>query len=354
MHSSRRWLLLASIVIVFVAALAPRALHLWSLVGADDWGADWLWLADGVDRLAAGLPLNHPEYVTAPFSQLPNGPAYTWSMHPPWNATLFAPTLLLPLELRQPAWTWLMAAVLAAAGWLAWPRRLWWGTHLLVAAAVLPPPVVGLVDQIHLANPNALVVLGVVLVWHGRRRNSVGLVVAGLVLAAIKITPAVALAAWLLAAREGTGAGRRGIALAAIAVAALTLPVLWVDPGVIEDTIRVQLNLIPWDGPSNLAPQMLLAPALGADTAALASRIVGLGLIGLVLVRRLDGPGGFVIAASAPLLLTPQLWSHWFLVPVAAILLAVAAWPRFRAFDAWLRTAWTDGGHRPRPGAVAT
>jgi len=347
----RRPLLIAAIVLVFLAALVPRAWHLWTLVGAGDWGSDWLWLADGLDRLAAGLPLNRPEYVAAPFSQLPNGPAYTWSLHPPYNATLFSPSLLLPIALRQGAWTWLMAAAMAAATWLAWPRRLWWGTHLLVAAAVLAPPVLGLVDQIHFANPNALVVLGVVLVWHGRRRASLGLIAAGLVLAAVKITPAVAMAAWLLAARHGAATGGRGVLLAAVAVLALTVPVLLLDPGVLGDTIRVQLNLVPWDGPSNLAPQMLLAPILGADPAALISRAVGLGLIGLILVRRLDGPGGFLIAASSPLLLTPQLWSHWFLIPAAAALLAAGAWPRFRDLDNRLRRLWAV--RPPAPAAPA-
>jgi hypothetical protein len=344
LHRLRRPLLLAAIIGIFLAALGIRAWQLWTLVGANDWGSDWRWLDDGLERLRAGLPLNHADYVAGPFSQLPDGPAYTWSMHPPYNATLFSPSLLLPAALRQAAWTWSMAAAMAAAAWLAWPRGLWWGSHLLVATAVLVPPIVGIVDQLHYANPNALVVLGVVLVWHGRRRASLGLIVAGLVLAAIKILPAAALAAWLLAARHQAATSRRAVVLAAVVVAVLTLPVLLLDPGVIGDTIRVQLNLVPWDGPSNLAPQVLLAPVLGAEPAAVLSRVVGLGLIGIVLVRRLDGPGGFLIAASAPLLLTPQLWSHWFLIPTAAALLAAGTWSRLRDVDVGLRRLWTRRG----------
>jgi hypothetical protein len=343
-------------VALILGALAGPAWHLASLIGVDDWGSDWRWLEDGLRRLAAGEPLVRAEYVSGPFSQFPNGPAYTWSLHPPFTATLVAPSLLLPEWLRQPAWTWLMALSLGAAVWLAWPRRLWWGTQLAVAAVLLGPPSVGvslgLVDQLHFANPNALVVLGVVITWIGRRHGSVGLVAGGLVLAAVKIVPAIGLAAWLLADRH-RGKAPSQLAVPALLWAgamlvALTLPVLALDPGALADTLAAQANLVPWPGQHNIAPSALLAPSVGLTIGTWLSRIVALAILGTVVVRRLDGPGGFVLAASAPLLLTPQLWAHWLLIPAVAVMLAAAEWPALRALDRRLRIAWLGGG-----GAVA-
>jgi hypothetical protein len=255
-----------------------------------------------------------------------------------------------------------MAALLLLALWLAWPRRLWWGTQLLLAAALLGPPLsgvsLGLVDQLHFANPNALVVLGVVLTWIGRRRGSLGLVTGGLVLAALKLAPALGLVAWLLAGRDdshrvdvlaGDRVGGRlrpasvavpAILSAAAILVAMTLPVLVLDPGALADTISAQGNLVPWPGETNLAPSVQLAPLLGADGASWLSRAVGVGALLLVLLRRLDGPGGFVVAAAAPLLLTPQLWAHWLLIPAAAVLAVAGDAGRIRAFDRRLRIAW--------------
>jgi hypothetical protein len=344
-------------IALFAAALAIPIWQLVSLLGANDWGSDWRWLDDGLQRLGAGDPLVRPEYVSRPFTQFPNGPAYTWSLHPPSTATLVAPSLLLPDALREPAWAIAMAAAVAAAAWLAWPRRLWWGTHLLVAAVVVGP-LVGLsralVDQLHFANPNGLVVLGVVITWIGRRFGSVALVAGGVALAAVKVLPAIALAAWLLTDRRGRAVAVTAVLTAAAIHVALTLPVLILDPGVLADTLAAQANLIPWQDPSNLAPAVRLAPLLGPDLALWLSRLAGAGLLALVVLRRLDGPGGFVLATVAPLLLTPQLWSHWLLIPVAAALVAAGEWPLLRTLDRRLRLAWLDGPRTPaasRPAA---
>jgi hypothetical protein len=349
-------------VAVLAMAVIGPASQLASLVGAGDWGSDWRWLEDGLRRLAAGAPLVRPEYAAAPFTQFPNGPAYTWSLHPPSTATLVAPLLLLPDWLREPAWTWLMAAALGIAVWLAWPRRLWWGTQLLVVAVVLGPPLVGvsvgLVNQLHFANPNALVVLGVVLTWLGRRHGSVGLVAGGLVLAAVKVVPAIGLVVWLLAgraARPDPGrASPPAVAIPAILSAgailvALTLPVLVIDPGALADTIAAQAHLIPWSNEANLAPAVRLAPLLGTDAATWLARLAAGALLGLVLARRLDGPGGFVLAAAAPLLLTPQLWAHWLLIPAAAVLVTAEDWEPIRSVDRRLRLAWLGTSPTPAP-----
>jgi hypothetical protein len=338
----------ASLAIVGIAlvavALAGPAPRLAALVGAGDWGSDWRWLEDGLRRLAAGLPLTRPEYVAGPFSQFNPGPTYAWSLHPPFSASLLAPALLLPDSVRQAAWTLLMAGALLAAFWLAWPRRLWWGTHLLIGCAALGSAWLGLwagpVDQVHYANPNALVALGVVLTWQGRRRGSAALIALGLVLAAMKIVPALALGCWLLASWRRVPAVRHGVALAVVALVGLTVPILVLDPGALGDTIRAEMNLIPLANATNLAPRLLLAPILGPEVAAAVSYGIPLALYGLVLLRRMDGPAGLVIAISAALFLMPQLWAHWFIIPAIAALIAAGEWPLLRRLDAALRGVW--------------
>jgi hypothetical protein len=357
----RRLIVANAIVILFILVLQPYIERLWVLREASDWGSDWRWLQDGLDRLAAGLPLTRPEYVAGPWSQFPapaHAPTYHWSLHPPYGAVAYAPFLLAPDDIRDVTWAAAMVAVLAAALWLAWPRRLWWGTGVLLVTAMLwladfGKAWPGLIDQLHYGNPNALVILGLVLVWLGRRRDSAALMAGGLALAALKIAPAATVGVWLLVAREGARPARRAIGLAAVALGALSLPVLLLDPGAITDMIRSQLNLEPWSGSTNLAPQLLLAPMIGEQAATLVSYGAGAALMLLVLVRRLDGPGGFIIAASAPLLVTPQLWAHWFLIPGVAFLATAPEWRIVRALDRSLDPSPEPPGGAPGERAVA-
>lgn len=337
----RRLVAANAIVILFLLALRPYVERLWGLREASDWGSDWRWLEDGLDRLAAGLPLTRPEYVAGPWSQFPapaHAPTYAWSLHPPYSATAYAPFLAVPPDIRDVVWAIAMVAALAAALWLAWPRRLWWGTGLLLATLLLWLPDLGkawpgLVDQLHYGNPNALVILGLVLVWLGRRRDSMPIMAAGLVLAALKIAPAATLGVWLLVAREGAWAARRAIAMAIVVLGLASVPVLLLDPGAVSDMLRSQLNLEPWSGGTNLAPQVRLAPLIGEQAATLLSYGAGAAVVLLIIVRRLDGPGGFLLAATAPLLVTPQLWAHWFLIPCIAFLATAPEWRIVRTID---------------------
>jgi len=340
----RRLVLANAIAIFFVLTVLPYLRRLAALGSARDLGSDWRWLQDGLLRLRAGLPLTRPEYVTGPWSQFAEGrmvPTYAWSLHPPYNATLFGPLMLVPAGVRELVWAVAMAGFLVLAVWLVWPRRLWWGTGLLIAALLLRPPISGiwggLIDQVHYGNPNALVMLGVALVWLGRRRSSVQLMTVGLVLAAVKILPAAALACWLVVPRSEAGPARRAVVLSGVALAALSLPILVLDPGAITDMVASQLNLVPWPGAGNYAPQIRWEPLLGATVAAAVSRAIGVSLMLAILVRRLDGPGGFVLAALAPLFLTPQLWAHWFLIPAVALLATAPEWRLVQAVDRRIR-----------------
>lgn len=343
----RRLVAANAIVIAFFVAARPYVERLWGLREASDWGSDWRWLQDGLDRLAAGLPLTRPEYVAGAWSQFPapaHAPTYAWSLHPPYSATMYAPFMLAPGDIRDVVWAAAMAATLGVALWLAWPRRLWWGTGLLIATLLLWLPDFGKawpgwVDQLHYGNPNAVVVLGLVLAWIGRRRDSVPLMAGGIVLAALKIAPAVALGCWLLVARERATPVRRAILVAAVVLGIMSIPVLFLDPGAITDMLASQRNIEPWPGAANVAPQVRLADAIGAQPAILLSYGTAGAMLALVLLRRLDGPGGFVIAASAPLLITPQLWAHWFLLPMVALLVTAPEWRVVRAVDARLRGA---------------
>ena len=356
----RRLVASIGIIVVLLLVLRPFWERFYGLRAASDWGSDWKWLQDGLDRLARGLPLTRPEYVTGPWSQFPapsHAPTYAWSLHPPYGATMYAPFLVVPDEFRAVAFAAVMAIVLAAAVWVAWPRRLWWGTGALIVAAMLWLPDFGkawpgLIDQVHYANPNAIVILGVALVWVGRRRDSVLLMALGLVLAAVKIAPAGTLALWLLVARDRPVPARRAVFIAAIVLAILSVPILFLDPGAVTDMIRSQLNLEPWTGSTNLAPQVLLTPVMGKSAATLLSYGSAALLMLIVLVRRLDGPGGFLLAATAPLLATPQLWAHWFLIPEVALLATAGEWRIVRALDGWLRDVVDLGPAAPVPPAA--
>lgn len=355
----RRLVVANAIVIAFILAARPYAERLWGLRTASDWGSDWRWLQDGLDRLAAGLPLTRPEYVAGAWSQFPapaHAPTYTWSLHPPYSATMYAPFMLAPGDVRDVVWAAVMAVTLGVALWLAWPRRLWWGTGVLIATLLLWLPELGKawpgwIDQLHYGNPNALVILGLVLAWIGRRRDSVPLMAAGIVLAALKIAPAAALGCWLLVARERATPARRAILAAAVVLGIMSIPVLFLDPGAITDMLASQRTLEPWPGRANFAPQVRLADAIGAQAALLLSYGTAAALLALVLIRRLEGPGGFLIAAVAPLLITPQLWAHWFLLPMVALLITAPEWRVVRAVDAFLRGA--PDNPAPGRGAVA-
>ena len=319
----RRLVLANAVVLLFTLTLVPYVERLVVLAPASDWGSDWRWLEDGLKRLAAGLPLTRPEYVAGPWSQFQVGaqiPSYAWSLHPPYSAALYAPFMLVPDAVRPVVWAATMAAALAAATALAWPRRLWWGTGLLIATILLKPPIngawLGFIDQVHYANPNALVALGIALVWIGRRRGSVALMSIGLVLAALKILPAATLGFWLLATRDRPDPARRSVAVAGAELAVLTLIVLLRDPGAINDMIRSTFNMVPWPGSSNFAPQVRLAHVLGAD--------------------------------AAKVLLTPQLWANWLVIPAVAILATAPEWRIVRAVDRQLSAAYSGSDERQR------
>lgn len=343
----RRLVVVNAIVIAFFLAARPYVERLWRLREANDWGSDWRWLGDGLDRLAAGLPLTRPEYVAGPWSQFPApgfGPTYAWSLHPPYSATMYAPFMLAPDDIRNVVWAAAMAVTLAVALWLAWPRRLWWGTGLLIVTLLLWLPDFGKawpgwIDQLHYGNPNAVVILGLVLAWIGRRRDSVPLMAAGIVLTALKIAPAAALGCWLLVARARATPARRAILVAAVVLGVMSIPVLFLDPGAITDMLASQRNIEPWPGKANFAPQVRLADAIGTQAAILLSYATAGAMLAIVLLRRLDGPGGFLIVATAPLLITPQLWAHWFLLPMFALLITAPEWRVVRAVDAFLRGA---------------
>jgi hypothetical protein len=256
-------------------------------------------------------------------------------------------------------WTAAMALAFGAAVWLAWPRRLWWAPALgLLALMLWLPGLLGfgnvalaaIVDQLHYANPNALVMLGVAMVWLGRQRGSIALMAAGLVLAALKIAPAASLGVWLLVARRDPLPARWAIAAAVVFLVVVTVPVLFLDPGAIGDLIRSQANLIPWSGSTNLSPQVWLAPAIGQQAAIVVSYGIGAAMVLAILVGRLDGPGGLLLAATAPLLFTPQLWAHWFLIPAVAFFATAGEWRVTRSVDERLRAVVGA----PARGSVAT
>jgi hypothetical protein len=176
----------------------------------------------------------------------------------------------------------------------------------------------------------------------------------GLVLTSVKILPAGTLGLWLLVARDRPVPARKAVVLTGVVLAVLTVPVLLRDPGAITDMIASQFNIIPWPGAANFAPQVRLAPLLGADAAKLLSWEVALAMAAAILVRRLDGPGGFLLAVTAPLLLTPQLWANWLVIPAIAILATAPEWRIVRAVDGPLAATYRGSEQEQPPPASSS
>ena len=99
-------------------------------------------------------------------------------------------------------------------------------------------------------------------------------------------------------------------------------------------------------GPTNLSPREWLAPLLGSTWAVAVTTGAGLAMLAIIVLRRLDGAGGLLLAMAAACCFTPQLWSHWLLIPAVAGVIAVGESPAFDRLDRRLRAL--DPARRPR------
>lgn len=304
-----------AIGLVLIAFAVEVAIPLLSQAGS---GADWLWYENGLERLTGHLPIYDQTLFAAPYIPYDATHLNRFALIPPFGLTLMTPMLLLSEGARQAAWSVLMAAFLAGAFALVWPRRLSPALQLALVGLVITAGS-AVLAQVFWANANALVAFGIALVWRGVRARSDFIVALGLTLAAIKITPAICLVPWVFASR-----GPRPIVGALAVAGLLTLPLLAADgPALFVGFIQSGLNALQPTDPINIAPSLLLRPALGERPAVLIMAVVGL-IAALVAGFRGRGRAlGLFTAAMASGFMIPGLWIHWFTGPLVALVAGV-------------------------------
>lgn len=278
-------------------------------------GSDWRWYRDGADRLLSAAPLYDPRLLIGPYDQTQPGLEYTFNQAPTLAPVVTAFALAVPDALTTAAWSTLMAACLALAFILVWPRGASRTAFLVLGSMLLVSPAI--MFGLWWANASCAVALGTALVIFGERRQRRSLVTAGLLLAGVaKILPAVPLALWLLVRRRGwrpvATAGAVGLALLG-AVTAIE------GPGVIGDFLVATGNALPVQGNlANVAPAALLAPIIGGTAASSLCFAVATGLAGLSMHRSVPEGWSLLGLLTAVCLVVPNLWVHWLIAPMVA------------------------------------
>ena len=312
---SARPVQLAVLIALAALALIPFASYPQSV------GVDWLWYRNGIDRLVAGQPIYDPAWLLGPFNYV--APAnYFQFNQAPWLLPIVGPFTLLPEPVATYAWLAFMDAALLLALALVLPR---WPP--LLAVVLLAPPVL---MSLVWGNVEALVAVGVAFWIVGRRRDSTGLETAGIVLASIKVVPAIPLL--LLAIRSR----RWKAAAASIAIAGGVSVVVSLMGGqnILEQFIRITANIEPVVDRLNISP----AAWLGASsTAYLAVRVLAVLAMVLIFVRVRSELAALATLELACCFLATNLYVDWLVTPGIALL----AWAPVRRLvrDRSLRAA---------------
>lgn len=145
-------------------------------------GSDWAWYRNGIDRLAGGQPIYDQSWLLGPFNYVGPGNVFQFNQAP-WLLPIVAPFVLLPEPAAMVGWLVFMDAAVLLALALVIPNRA-----PVVALVLLQPAVL---MSLAWGNIEALVILGVALWIHGQRRELVRLEVIGIVLASLKVVPAI-------------------------------------------------------------------------------------------------------------------------------------------------------------------
>lgn len=267
-------------------------------------GEDWLWYRNGVDRLTDGLPLYRPEWLDGPFVYAAPENLYQYNQ-PPWLLPLIAPVAKLPPPLDAFTWFAVMAAAMAAAFALATNGRPDRNILLLLGVMVWPPTLMVVVW----GNTEALVCAGVAL-WlsaHHRRASVLGGV--GIVLASLKVVPAIPLVLLSLRDRQW-----KPVVIAAVTVAGLTVPsVIAGGPSVVADYIAITMNFALIDTHTNISPAAWADLPLG---------IVRIGAIVVILLGLIVRPVWLSLAVTqlASCGLATNVYISWLVPPVLPVL----------------------------------
>lgn len=267
-------------------------------------GADWPWYRNGIERLIAGQPLYDPTWLAGPYDYL--APANYFQFNQvPWLIPIVAPFAVLPEPIAS--WVWLAftdAAMLLALA-LVIPR---WPP--LVVIVLLSPPVL---MSLAWGNTGALVALGVALWISGQRHKSPALETAGIVLASLKVLPAIPLVLLALRARRWSAA----IASALIALVVSIAVSVLVGQNALEQFIRIAANIEPVLNRLNISP----AAWLGASpTDYLVVRGIALVAVLLTMIRVKNDLAALALLELACCFLATNPYVDWLVVPGLAIL----------------------------------
>ncbi len=331
---------LAVLALLACVVVAFRAVQFLALTREIQWGYDFSAYWSAGTRIISGEAPYTAAQLAGPYAPQ----AQFLYLYPPPLAVALAPlAALFPTDYRAAAWLWTaLGALILVASVLAlhrverlgerYPILAGRGRWLLVAAAFAFPPVIG---ELVLGNVH-LVLLGLLtLAWLGIRRADRGgewLVGAAVgVAAVIKVFPGLLLVWFLLTRRYRAAAGA---ALAAAAVALVTLPITGIEPWLQYPTVLANLSA-PADTTDTLAPTVWLAEATGFNVARIVITTAGLAIVAWA-ARSADIARSFAIAVTVSVLIAPALYHHYLALLVLPLTLGLAAGIPLR----WLAPAY--------------
>jgi hypothetical protein len=278
----------ASLLILFIVAFAGWPIQI---------GDDWLWYRNGIDRLAAGQPLYKAEWLAGPYNYVSDENFYQFNQVP-WLLPIVAPVSILPDPIDRFTWLAAMDAALTVAFALSFGNRAGRRWPVLLTLVLWAPTLMCIVW----GNIENLVVLGVALWFLGQRRGSRGMETAGMVLASLKVVPAIPLILLSLKSRRIAPVVAAGTIVALMTVPAVLLRGLDVIPSFLMATV----NIAPLDIPQNLSPAIWMGIPLSlVRSGAL------LAMITAILIRR-----DWLATALAELTtcgLVTNLYADWLL-----------------------------------------
>jgi hypothetical protein len=299
----------------------------WVLMsGGEAWGYDYRAYAEAAERLAATGTPYQPETLDGPYRP---GPYGLYMYAPP---LALAVGLLGDIEPDTAVRLWFVLHGLALAGACAlMPVERWIRLALFGAAALS----YAVVHDLALGNVSVLLLLPLAAAWRWLDRPA-GSVAQALAMA---VRPMLGvLVVWQLLRRQW-----RAVAWtigAGLALVALSLPFVGLHG--YRDYLTVLANLEDVTGVAHNFDISSTAVALGFDASvAQLSLLVGYGLAiaAILLSLRRERELGFVVTASASVLLTPLLWDHYLsmlVLPAAYLAARGRSWGLLLPLLSWL------------------
>ena len=281
------------------------------MAGGEGWGYDYRAYADAAGRLDATGTLYQPETLEGPYRP---GPFGLYMYAPPLGVAIGP---LADLELDTAVTLWFVLHALALAGACAlMPVERWIKLAMFGMAALS----YAVVRDLALGNVSVLLLLPLAAAWRWLDRPAGA--VAQAVAMAVRPTLGVLLV-WQLLRRQWRAVG--WTIGAGLVLVALSLPFVGLDG--YRDYLTVLANLEGVTGVernydiSSTALELGLGESL-AELTLLVGYALAIAAIGLSLRREREL--GFVVTASASVLLSPLLWDHYLamLVLPAAFLAA--------------------------------